>query len=52
METPQPEHEPKTDLKYLFRNFVSIIMFCVDQAEIEMKENEYKKCSQDSDTQK
>lgn len=34
----EPEHEPKTDLKYLFRNFVSIILFCLDEAEKEMKE--------------
>lgn len=33
-----PTIEPKTDLKYLFRNFVSIILFCLDEAEKEMKE--------------
>ncbi len=37
------QHQPHTDLKYLFRNFVSIIMFCVDQAEREMKEEKEKK---------
>ena len=37
-----PEHQPHTDLKYLFSNFVKIIMFCVEQAEKEMEEENKK----------
>ena len=52
METPPEQHEPKTDLKYLFRNFVSIIMFCVDEAEKEMREIDAKKAPPCDEKQK
>lgn len=43
MEQPPDNHEPRTDLKHLFRNFASIIMFCVNEAEREMKEEKERK---------
>jgi len=52
MEQPPENHEPKTDLKYLFRNFAKIIMFCVNEAEMEMEEEKERKVKKDLQSEK